>query len=134
MSIDVSPYDAPSLGRGAAPLARATGSGHRGVETLPDELQELVPVLRLAAEVLDRAAARLVPAVDGTDRVCDRYRAAIASWPSVPAPSYERLAGLLSALHEAGAAVRGAAARCDAADHAVRTAVGRESGPAPAGP
>ena len=88
------------------------------------ELEELGPILRLAAEVVDRAAERLVPHLESTDQVCDRYRAAAASWPTAPAPSYERLAGLLATLHDASAAVRSAAARCDGADRAVRAALG----------
>jgi hypothetical protein len=96
---------------------------------VPVDLEELGVVLRLAAEVLDRAAERLVPTVESTYRACDRYRAAIASWPTTPVPSYERLAGLLATLHDARAAVRGAATKCDGADRAVRAVLGQDDRP-----
>jgi hypothetical protein len=127
MSIDVSLHEAAALLRDPAPVAPWNGRGHRDAMPPPVDLEELGVVLRLAADVLDRAAEQLVPNVGSTHRVCDRYRAAVASWPTTPAPSYERLAGLLATLHDAGAAVRRAATKCDGADTAVRAALGLSS-------
>lgn len=89
-------------------------------------LHEAATVLHDVADAVDRAARQIVPPVDSADTLCDRYRGAAASWPTAPAPSYERLAGLLATLHEAGAAVRGAARKCEGADDAFRAALAGE--------
>ena len=47
----------------------------------------------------------MLPATPQTS-ITDRYRHAAATWPVIPAPSYERLATLLSGLHEAADAAR----------------------------
>lgn len=128
MTIDASLHEAASLLRPPVPVAQI-GHEHCDAVPLAVDLEEVGVVLRLAGEVLDRAAERLVPSVESTHRVCDRYRAAVASWPTTPAPSYERLAGLLASLHDARAAVRGAASKCDGADRAVRVVLGRADRP-----
>jgi hypothetical protein len=84
-----------------------------------DDLGELAAALREAAERCDRAAARIAPHEALDETVCDRYRAAAARWPAESPPPYERIAGILARLHDAGAAAREAARRCDAAREAL---------------
>ena len=64
--------------------------------------------------------ARVVPAAARSDHgVCRRYQRAAAMWPTDPPPSYERFAAALAHLHDAAAATRLAAHRCDEARRTV---------------
>jgi hypothetical protein len=93
---------------------RTDSSG--GIETMPDELEGLAETLRLVGWALEASATRVVPAAQPFDRgICSRYHRATEDWPASPAPSYERLASTLAALHDAASAARLAARRCDAA-------------------
>lgn len=83
------------------------------VLALGGELGSLAAALRIAAVACGEAAAALLPAPTPEHSVSDRYRHAAATWPVVPAPSYERLAGALAGLHEAADAARRAASGCD---------------------
>ena len=134
MSTDVSLHAAATVLHDAATAGSSPEPRHDHVTALPAELEEIVAALRVVADAVDRAAQQIAPPVEGTYRVSDRYRMAVASWPTTPAPSYERLAGLLATLHEASAAVRGAARTCDGADVALRAALGRDGRPFAARP
>jgi hypothetical protein len=101
----------------------ADASGRESVASLPDELDALAGALRVAADACGKAATRVVPAGAIDDSICDRYERARATWPVVPSPTNERLAALLSGLHDTVGAVRHAADRCDQASHAVGTAL-----------
>ena len=54
-----------------------------------------------------------------TTASCRRYQRAAAMWPTDPPPSYERFAAALARLHDAAAATRLAAHRCDEARRTV---------------
>lgn len=102
----------------AAVLERA---GHDGpVESLPSDLEALSEALRAAGSALAMSRSRVVPAADPPDHgVCRRYQRAAAMWPTDPPPSHERFAAALAHLHDAAAATRLAARRCDEARRTV---------------
>jgi len=86
------------------------------VQSLPSELEALSEALRAAGSALSRSGARVVPAAEPPDQgVCRRYQRAAAMWPTDPPPSHERFAAALAQLHDAAAASRLAARRCDEA-------------------
>src|SRR5687768_5014248 len=97
----------------AAALAGATD---------PDEaihaLEALAEAFRDAGAGLDALARTVIPD-DLAGSVCDRYRSAADGWPAPKRPSYEQLAAILSALHDAAAGARLTARRCDGAVRAV---------------
>jgi hypothetical protein len=87
---------------------------------LPGELEGLSEALRAAGRAYEKSASRVVPAAQPLDcGLCSRYQHAAASWPTSPPPSHERFAAALASLHEAAAAARLAARRCDQARQAV---------------
>ena len=92
-------------------------AGHdAAVESLPSELEALSEALRAAGSALAMSGARVVPAAESHDQdVCRRYQRAAAIWPTDPPPSHERFAAALAHLHDAAAATRLAARRCDEA-------------------
>jgi hypothetical protein len=57
-----------------------------------------------------------------------RYRRAATSWPAAPAPSYERFASALSALHETAQELRLAAMRCRTARRTIASLEQRAAG------
>ena len=89
---------------------------HGGVETLPSELEALAEALRAAGRAVATSASRVVPVAEPLDDgVCGRYRRAAASWPTTPSPTHEAFSSALARLHDAAAATRLAARRCDEA-------------------
>jgi hypothetical protein len=87
-------------------------------------------MLRATAVACEAMAAAVVPP---GGPITDRYRCAAAGWPTAVAPSHERLAAVLSALHDTAAGLRVAAARCRRAHDAARSlAKSAEPSPPPA--
>ena len=86
-------------------------------------LTDLALVMRGAAQRCDDMAAHCFPPV-AADSICDRLDCAAAAWPEGERPSYERLAAVLAALHDAAASSRLAARRCDRAIAALSALAG----------
>ena len=86
-------------------------------------LTDLALVMRGAAQRCDDMAAHYFPPV-AADSICDRFDRAAAAWPDGERPSYERLAAVLAALHDAAASSRLAAHRCDRAVAALSALAG----------
>jgi hypothetical protein len=97
--------------------------GDHEVTSLPGELRELGDALRAAAGACDAAGARMLPATCTGESSGDRYRRAAEGWPVSPAPSHERLAALLFALHGTSTALRLAAECTERAHRAVDVAL-----------
>ena len=90
------------------------------LESLPGHLEALAEALRTAEGALASSGVRVVPAAAPSDHgVCGRYQRAAALWPTDLPPSYERFAAALAHLHDAAAATRLAAHRCDEARRTV---------------
>lgn len=102
----------------ATALARV---GHEGPPvSLPGDLEALSEALRAAGSALAMSGARVVSAAESHDQgVCRRYQRAAAMWPTDPPPCHERFAAALAHLHDAAAATRLAARRCDEARRTV---------------
>jgi hypothetical protein len=81
-------------------------------------LEDVEAMLRATAVACEAMAAAVVPP---GGPITDRYRRAAAGRPTAVAPSYERLAALLSALHDTAAGLPVAAARCRRAHDATRS-------------
>jgi hypothetical protein len=109
--------------------ARAIDGGD--IAALADELDHLADALGVVAHACERAATRVLPPAGHDVSVCRRYQSAVASWPSTPLPSYERLAMLMGSLRELAGAVRVATCRCEHAKHALDAAVGQTRRPCP---
>ena len=105
----------------AVAAAALEPAGHDApVESLPSELEAVSEALRAVGSALATSGARLVPAAEPPDHgVCRRYQRAAAMWPTDPPPSHERFAAALAHLHDAAAATRLAARRCDEARRTV---------------
>ena len=109
---------ADELRLAATALPRA---GHEGpLGSLPGELEALTEALRAAGSALAMSGVRVVPAAESRDQgVCRRYQRAAVMWPTASPPSHERFADALAHLHDAAAATRLAARRCDQARRTV---------------
>jgi hypothetical protein len=94
------------------------------IAALAGQLDQLAGTLRVVAQACERGTTRVVPPARLDVSVSHRYQSAVARWPFTPPPSYERLAMLLGSLHDAAAALRVAAGRCESAKDAVHAAVG----------
>jgi len=96
-------------------------AGHEGpLESFPGDLDALTEALRAAGSALAMSGVRVVPAAESHDQgVCRRYQRAAVVWPTDPPPSHERFAAALAQLHDAAAATRLAARRCDEARQTV---------------
>jgi hypothetical protein len=108
-----------SLPSNAATLLAAARELERAARepTSPEAVVAGLDDLAATLAALDRscmlAAAVRIPAGDGHDGICERYRRAASRWPgSGPVPSYERLAAILSSLHSTAATLRAATKRC----------------------
>ena len=102
----------------ATALARVGPQDPR--ESLPGDLAALTEALRAAGSAVAKSGARVVPAAAShNEGVCRRYQRAAALWPTDPPPCHERFAAALTDLHDAAAATRLAARRCDEARRTV---------------
>lgn len=85
---------------------------------VPAALTTIERTLLILSRTCYAAASSLVPVGEHGDGISGRYARAAAEWPDARGgrgPSYEQQARVLSSLHEAGAALRAAAAYCDRA-------------------
>jgi hypothetical protein len=112
--------------RAATGLGGSTGDG--GVASVSAELDTLAAALTLVAKGCDDAATRIVPRGAGDESIGGRYDRAASDWPVVPPPSRERLAALLTTLHDAGITARHAAALCEHAKRQLDAALHRARG------
>ena len=97
----------------AATTLRAAASEPASVELVTSELADVEEALRVLSVAIEHAADALIPPGSIGESVSRRFARAAASWPRYgAAPSYERQAQILTALHEAGATLRGGAERC----------------------
>ena len=88
----------------------------------------LAKALRDAGDACDALAQRVIPD-DLNGSICDRYGAAADAWPAPSRPTHERLAAILSTLHDTGAAARLTARRCDGAVSAIAATLGAGDAP-----
>ncbi len=94
-----------SLDRACAPL-------------VPGALTAIEDTLRSLSRTCYAAAGSFVPPGAHDESIAERYARAAGEWPNARGgrgPSHEQQARVLSSLHEAGAALRAAAAHCDRA-------------------
>jgi hypothetical protein len=111
---------------------------------VPAALTAIEHTLRTLSRTCYAAANAFVPLGAQGESIAERYARAAAEWPNARGghgPSYEQQARVLASLHDAGAAVRAAAAHCRRASenlagtmepaeaHAARTAVSATSRP-----
>ena len=83
------------------------------VEPVTSALADAEEAMRVLSVAIEHAADALIPPGSTGESVSRRFARAAASWPRDGAPpSYERQAQILTALHEAGATLRGGAERC----------------------
>lgn len=106
----------------------------------PREVATSLVDVEATLRALDRtclaAAAALLPRATVDQDICARFGASAAAWEAEGAapPSHERQAEILACLHDAGATLRAAAARCQRArillQDTCRDAAVNELGPA----
>jgi hypothetical protein len=85
---------------------------------VPAALTAIEHTLRILSRTCYAAANSFVPLGAHCESIAERYARAAAEWPNPRGgrgPSYEQQARVLSSLHDAGAALRAAAAHCDRA-------------------
>jgi hypothetical protein len=92
---------------------------------VPATLDAIEDTLTTLSRTCYAAAHAFVPLASCDTRIAERYARAATMWPSPrggTGPSHEQQARILSSLHDAGAALRAAAARCGrAADNLAPT-------------
>lgn len=91
----------------------AMQAAERGTTALSSDLADFAVLLREASAVWNDRVRALVPAVPPGVSVAERYARAREAWPGEPPPSYEEMAGLLAAIHDASSALVDAAGRFD---------------------
>jgi hypothetical protein len=109
--------DADALRRAAERLHHDT-LDPAGAASLPATLDAIEDALATLGRACYAAAHVLVPLPNGDTGIAERYARAATTWPSPRGgigPSHEQQARVLSSLHDAGAALRAAAARCGCA-------------------
>jgi hypothetical protein len=85
---------------------------------IPAALGAIEHTLRILSRTCYAAANSFVPLGAHCESISERYARAAGEWPNARAgrgPSHEQQARVLSSLHDAGAALRAAAAHCDRA-------------------
>jgi hypothetical protein len=85
---------------------------------VPAALTAIEQTLRVLSRTCYAAASSFVPLGAHGESIAERYARASGEWPSARGghgPSHEQQARVLSSLHDAGAALRAAAAHCDRA-------------------
>jgi hypothetical protein len=85
------------------------------VEQLTSSLADVEEALRALSDATNRAADELIPPAGIGEGASRRYARGAASWPrhgGGAAPSYERQAQILTALHDAAATLRAGAECC----------------------
>ena len=107
------------------PMARLAPATHsagmnvrvmqREIPALSSDLADFAAGLRDASARWNDAVRELVPATPAGVSISERYAHARRAWPADPPPSYEEIAALLAAVHEASSALRATAGRFDAA-------------------
>jgi hypothetical protein len=84
----------------------------------PAALGAIEHTLRILSRTCYAAANSLIPFGAHGENIAERYARAAGEWPNArdgQAPSHEQQARVLSSLHDAGAALRAAAAVCERA-------------------
>ena len=108
-------YHTPLADDASALLAAATRLRDDASDpvSVASALADVEEALRVLSVAIEHAAHALIPPGSIGESVSRRYARAAASWPRHSAPpSYERQVQILTALHEAGATLRGGAERC----------------------
>ena len=108
--------DRPGTHRAAIPAAT------HGPAALAEDLAAFAGALRSASAQWNEAVQALVPPAGGTS-AAHRYARARAAWPTDPPPSYEEIAGLLAAVHDASGCLVAASGRFDAASRVAARAL-----------
>jgi len=83
--------------------------------SVPVTLAEIEDALTVLSRTAYAAANALVPPGSSDESIADRFGRAATTWPSPRdgvGPSHEQQARVLASLHDAGAALRAAAAHC----------------------